>query len=213
MYWLRLVFSKVTIALLYIICVKLKLNMCCWSSFSFILQDIFLFYLLCGWFPRKMMSEKQQQKFHTDDGSLSKSGTSASDWLKICFIQSEALLRSGQWCFIRLHGCGHFSDVIWWGNHNCGIAKCQLFSQDIIDLEQEINGKSLLVQVSEGSRYRESTDSNLTLPVRPIWSKGKAFGQYWSDTYYSQVLLLKCSRVAWFTDCQCLQGWPYMKLA
>ena len=43
-----------------------------------------------------MMSEKQQQKFHTDDGSLSKSGTSASDWLKICFIQSEALLRSGQ---------------------------------------------------------------------------------------------------------------------
>ena len=30
-----------------------------------------------------MMYEKQHQKFHTDDGSLSRSGTSASDWLKI----------------------------------------------------------------------------------------------------------------------------------
>ena len=58
------------------------------------------------------------------------------------------------------------------------MAKCQLFSQAIIDLEQEINRESILVRVSEGSSYRESTDSNFTLPVRPIWSKGKAFGQH-----------------------------------
>ena len=69
--------------------------------------------------------------------------------------------------------CGHFSDFIWWGNHNCGIAKCQLFSQDIIDLEQEINRESILVRVSEGSSYRESTDSNFTLPVDQSGAKVK----------------------------------------
>ena len=26
------------------------------------------------WFPREMMSEKQAQKFHTDDASLARSG-------------------------------------------------------------------------------------------------------------------------------------------
>ena len=39
------------------------------------------------WLPREMKSEKLAQKFHTD-GRDSGSG---SDWLQICFNQSEAL--------------------------------------------------------------------------------------------------------------------------
>lgn len=48
----------------------------------------------------KMTSEKQAQKFHnyTDHVSLPKSCFSASDWLKKCFNQSEALL--------TCHHCG-----------------------------------------------------------------------------------------------------------
>ena len=46
------------------------------------------------WFPREMTPEKRAQKFHTDDAQYPLLCT-ASDWLKICFIQSEAVPRSG----------------------------------------------------------------------------------------------------------------------
>ena len=36
------------------------------------------------WFPRVMTSEKQAQKFHTDDVSLPTDLGSTSEWLKIC---------------------------------------------------------------------------------------------------------------------------------
>ena len=46
------------------------------------------------WFLREMTSEKRVQKFHPDVLPLPRSGRT-SDWLEICFIQSEALPRSG----------------------------------------------------------------------------------------------------------------------
>ena len=45
------------------------------------------------WFPQKMTSAKQAQKFHTDDVHHPHLGR-ASDWLEMCFTQS-ALPRSG----------------------------------------------------------------------------------------------------------------------
>ena len=47
-------------------------------------------------FPWNDISVEWLQKFHTNDTSL-QDLCSALDWLKICFIQSEALLRSGYW--------------------------------------------------------------------------------------------------------------------
>ena len=46
------------------------------------------------WFPREMTPEKRAKKFHTDDAQYPLLCT-ASDWLKICFIQSEAVPRFG----------------------------------------------------------------------------------------------------------------------
>ena len=61
-----------------------------------------------------MKSEKRAQKFHTDDTSLTRSASDASDWLNQIFSRGTTNLGSDApsvWNFWAL-----FSDVIWQGN-------------------------------------------------------------------------------------------------
>ena len=79
------------------------------------------------WFPRKMTSEKRAQKFHNDDAYKPDLGR-VSDWLEICFIQSEALPRSGYWRVIGLEFLRSFR-----GESTGSVARYRLFSKAVIN--------------------------------------------------------------------------------
>ena len=71
------------------------------------------------WFPRQMTSEKQVQKFHTDDVSLPRSGYcfwlvvphGKFDWNNQKHYPDLSSDASSVWNF-----CACFLKVIWWGN-------------------------------------------------------------------------------------------------
>ena len=63
------------------------------------------------WFPCKMTSEKQVQKFHTDLPCHYPDLSSVSDWLKIASSNQKRSGASSVWSF-----CTCFSDIISWEN-------------------------------------------------------------------------------------------------
>ena len=78
-----------------------------------------------------MPSEKQVQKFHTDDTLLPRAGC-ASDWLSQISYVARPIRNTTQIWVVTRHQCGIsvlISQTSFGGETSGSIAKCRLFSQ------------------------------------------------------------------------------------
>ena len=93
--------------------------------------------------------------------------SSASDWLDICFNQSEALFRSGLWVERHRYGTNYCaSGFHTWsrGETRGGVSKCRLFSQAHFS---ELGGKKEMFQNSNSGNSHE-IDWNIKITSQVI---------------------------------------------
>ena len=93
------------------------------------------------WILKSLMTfeGERAQKFYADDASLTHFwGVRLIDWRKIS-LAARPIRRTIQMLVVTRHHYGIsavflFSDVISWGNHRGSMAKCRLFSLNVINI-------------------------------------------------------------------------------